>query len=112
MPEEYELLVEELKKIGIPFAENAWSTRPDTEHHGVIALEFEAGSLEGDNRKVCRAFQGSVDLYSKIKGGGGYPRKIEKALEAICKSAWRMNQFQWERKEGLFHWEWTFEVME
>ena len=44
---------------GLPVAEDGWDTRPDVDSYGEIQLEFEADSLDGDNRKHDRAFEGS-----------------------------------------------------
>lgn len=106
----YETLVSELKETGIPFAENAWNTRPKADHYGVVALEFEAGAMNGDNRKMDRAIEGSVDLFSKAKNGGGYPAQIEEILDETCEGAWKLNHHGWESDTGLFHWEWAYQV--
>lgn len=77
---DYEYLVASLKNIGCPFAENGWTPRPNATSYGVIALEYEPDALHGDDLKVARAFEGSVDLFSKRKDGDGYVRVIEQVL--------------------------------
>ena len=111
MNQQYQDLVTALQSIwGCPFAENGWTTRPKSDNWGVITLEFESDSLHGDDLKQARAFEGSVDLFSRKKDGDGCIPLIEEALTAVCESCWRMNSHQWERNEGVFHWEWVFQV--
>ena len=96
--------------VTLPVAANAWTTRPDAESWGVIALEFEADALHGDNVKVATAYEGSVDLYSRKKDGAGWVPLITGCLTDNCDGAWSLNSHQYERETGLFHWEWTFQV--
>ena len=119
MPTEYTQLVSALKALTIidgqdsrtlPMAENEWNTRPDADSYGIVALEFEADALHGDNRKVCTAYEGSVDLFSRDKRGGGWRPLIEAALQAHCGACWSLNSYQYERETGLGHWEWTFQT--
>lgn len=116
MPEDYLQLEAMLKAVGLPCAENAWNTRP-TGAYITYALEFEVGADYGDNRKVARAWAGSVDLYAEKKRGGtdqrgaGYVQLIEAALTECCGGRWQMEtKGTWERETGLFHYEWSFEV--
>ena len=118
---EYTSLVTDMKsltqgetpnQITLPMAENAWNTRPDAESWGVIALEFEADALYGDDRKAATAYEGSVDLFSMVKGGAGWIQMITGTLTEHCDGAWSLNSFQYERETGLFHWEWTFDIGE
>ena len=83
MPEEYAALVNAMKALSqgetpntvtLKVAENGWNTRPDADSYGVIALEFEADALYGDDRKAATAYEGSVDLFSRKKDGGMPPR--------------------------------------
>lgn len=109
--EQYQELVNALKAIwDCPFAENGWTTRPKADSWGVVALDFEADSLHGDNVKLARAYEGSVDLFSRKKDGDGHIQMIETALTSVCEGCWRLNSHQWERNEGIFHWEWVFQV--
>lgn len=110
MPEEYTQLVEALKGLEVPFAENAWVTRPNRESYGVVSLEFEAGNQGGDGLKQDTAWEGSVDLFSRDKNGEGYPEEIGSVLKEICGASWEMNHHAWERETGLFHWEWVFQI--
>ena len=119
MPEEYTTLVTALKAltqgespntVTLPMAENEWNTRPDTESYGIVSLDFEVDALRGDDIKVATAYEGSVDLYSRKKDGAGWIPLITDTLTEYCDGAWSLNSFQYERENGIFHWEWIFEV--
>lgn len=116
MPEQYDAFSEALtdwaESVGIPAAENAWTTRPDAPSYIVYALEFEPGADTGDNEKQGRAWEGSVDLFSRMKNGDGIPASIEGLLDDHFECGWRMNHFAWEPETGLFHWEWVFDTEE
>lgn len=119
MPTEYTQLVAALKALTqgeapdtktLLMAENEWNTRPDADSYGIVALDFEADALHGDNRKVCIAYGGSVDLFSRKKDGDGWISLICAALTEYCDGAWSLNSHMYERETGLFHWEWTFQT--
>ena len=119
MPTEYTQLVSALKALTIiddqdsrtlPMAENEWNTRPDADSYGIVALDFEADALHGDDIKCATAYAGSVDLFSRKKDGDGWIDLICGALTAHCDGAWSLNSHQYERETGLFHWEWAFQV--
>ena len=122
MPEEYEALLSDMKALEqesattseppdkLPVEEDGWRTRPDVESYGEIQLEFEAGSLDGDNVKLHRAFEGSVDLYSRKRNGGGWVQLIEQTLTKHCGANWNLNYHGYERETALSHWEWAFQV--
>lgn len=95
----------------LPVAEDEFKTRPNAESWGLITNETESGNLNGDNRKNDRAFAGSVDLFSYQRNGGGWIGLIEKTLTDYCGASWELNSRQHESENGVFHWEWTFEVM-
>ena len=120
MCSQYEALVEALKAltqgeapntVTLPMAENEWDRRPEYESYGLVALDFEASAENGDNRKLDTAYEGSVDLFSHAKDGAGWVPLITGALEAYCDGCWSLNSHVYERDTGLFHWEWTFEVI-
>ena len=94
----------------LPVAENGWNTRPDADSYGVIALEFEADALRGDDLKVATAWEGSVDLYSRDKHGSGWVDLITGTLTEYCDGCWSLESHQYENETRLFHWEWTFQV--
>ena len=122
MPEEYLALVTAMKSLtqestvtsepakGLPVAEERWNTRPDVDSYGEIQFEFEADSLDGDNRKKNRAYEGSMDLYSYKKSGDGWVPLIEEVLTEHCDSCWRLNFHTHETNTSLFHWEWVFQI--
>ena len=119
MPDEYTSLVAAMKTltqgetpntVTLLMAEDGWNTRPDADSYGFIALEFEPDALGGDNRKMIRAYEGSVDLYSRKRNGDGWIRLIEDALTEYCGGCWSLNHHAHERETGLFHWEWVFQV--
>lgn len=111
MPSEYEALVAALKLTSIPFMEYGWKTRPEGAY-GVVQLDFESGTINGDGEKLDRAFEGSVDIfYPKLTDRGELIDEIEEVLTDICGDSWELNSTQYETSTGLFHVEWTFEVM-
>ena len=101
---------EEPAVVTLKVAEDEWYTRPDTVSYGVISLDFEAGALDGDNRKMDVSWEGSMDLFSLVKDGAGWVPLITGTLEAYCGPCWSLNTHTYERETGLFHWEWTFEL--
>ena len=64
----------------------------------------------GDNLKQITAYEGSVDLFSRSKDGAGWVDLIVQTLIDHCEGAWRLNSHQYERENGIFHWEWVFQV--
>ena len=112
MPSEYEALVAALKLTSIPFAEYGWKTRPEGAY-GVVQLDFEAGSLDGDGEKLDRSWEGSIDLfYPKLTDRSDLIEEVEETLTAITGSSWQLNSTQYETGTGLFHVEWVFEVLD
>ena len=115
MPEAYLALVATMKALEkdghtLPVAEDEWNTRPDVDNYGMIALEFEADHMEGDNLKQARAYEGSIDLYSRDKYGDGWVQMIEQALTEHCESSWYMNRPGFENNTRLYHFEWVFQI--
>ena len=94
----------------LPVAENEWNTRPDADSYGEIMYDFELESLDGDNLKQDRAYEGSMDLYSRKKDGDGWIPLIEKVLSEHCESCWKMDYHTKERETDLFRWEWVFQI--
>ena len=90
MPQEYTNLVTALKGltqgtapdpvITLPMAENEWNTRPNADSYGIVALDFEADALHGDNVKQITAYEGSVDLFSRSKDGARWVELIAATL--------------------------------
>ena len=91
MPSEYEALVAALKLTSIPFAEYGWKTRPEGAY-GVVQLDFEAGSLNGDGAKADRAWEGSVDLfYPKLSDRTDLIDEVEETLAEVVGDSWSLN---------------------
>ena len=91
MCSQYEALVAALKAltqgeapttVTLPMAENEWYTRPDSESYGIVALDFEAGAIRGDDQKVDTSYEGSVDLFSHAKDGAGWVPLVTGTLAA------------------------------
>ena len=97
--------------VTLPVAEDEWNTRPDAESYGIISLDLEADALEGDDLKLDVSSEGSMDLFSRSRSGGGWIQLIATTLTEHCGACWSLNSRQYERETGLFHWEWTFEVI-
>jgi len=111
MPSEYEALVAALKLTDIPFAENAWRTRPEGTY-GVISLDFESGQLNGSNQKLDRSWEASVDVFfSRLADREDVIRTVEEILAEICGASWELNSSTYENSTGLFHVEWVCQVM-
>lgn len=111
MPGEYAALVAALKLSSVPFAEYGWRTRPEGAY-GVVQLDFEAGTMDGDDGKLDRCWEGSVDLfYPKLTDRNGLIDEIEETLTAVCGNSWHLNSTQYEHDTGLFHAEWVFRCL-
>ena len=111
MPENYLALETAIKAIGIPCAENDWNTRPKGDYI-TYGLEFEADADYADNRKVSRAWAGSIDFYSSQKRGGNVPAQIEAILTEHCDGCWALETpGKWDREINMFRFEWSFEVL-
>ena len=101
---------ESAEEITLPVAEDEWNTRPDSESYGLVSLDFEAGQLNGDGRKMDVSYEGSADLFSRNRSGAGWVPLICGLLETHFGSSWSLNSHTYERETGLFHWDWTFEA--
>ena len=117
---QYESLVAALKSltqgeapatVTLPVAEDEWRTRPQSDSYGIVQLDFEGSAMNADDGKADLTWEGSVDLFSHMRSGGGWVPLITDALETWCGSCWSLNSHTYERETGLFHWEWTFEVL-
>ena len=112
MPSEYEALVAALKLLSIPFVEYGWKARPEGAY-GVVQLDFEAGTMNGDGGKADRAWEGSVDVfYPKLTNRGDIIDAVEETLTTILGNSWSLNSTQYETGTGLFHVEWVFQCQD
>ena len=105
----YDELVRLLQSIeGVRFQEYEWKTRPSG-NFGTVQLDFDAEDDNGDDRKVDRAWEGSVDLFLH-KREPMILAAVETALETVCEGSWYINSEQYERETGLIHIEFVFEI--
>ena len=105
----YEDLVDALQNIaGVQFAEYEWKTRPNG-NYGTVQLDFEADDDNGDDLHQDRAWEGSVDLFTRGKEMQ-IVAAVESALEEICEGSWYLNSEQYERETGLIHREFVFQI--
>lgn len=105
----YDELVNQLKAIpGVAFAEYEWKTRPNG-NYGTVRLEYEPDHNTGDDRKLQRCMEGSVDLFTHGKEMM-IAAAVETVLENVCTGSWYMNSEQYERETGLIHREFVFQI--
>ena len=105
----YEELVSRLKEIsGVQFTEYEWKTRPNG-NHGTVQIDFEAEDDNGDDNKQERAWEGSVDLFTRGKEMT-IVAAVESILEEVCEGSWYLNSEQYERETGLIHREFVFQL--
>lgn len=93
---------------GVQFAEYEWKTRP-IGNYGTAQLDFEIPSDDGDDEKVDRGWEGSVDLFTKDKAMM-IVAAVESALATVCGNSWELNSEQYERETGLIHREFVFQI--
>ena len=106
----YDELVRLLKAIpGVSFQEYEWKTRP-AGNYGTVQLDFETESDNGDDSKVDRGWEGSVDLFTHGKQMM-LAAAVETALETVCEGSWYLNSEQYEHETGLNHREFVFQIM-
>ena len=105
----YDELVRQLKAIqGVSFTEYEWKTRPNGDF-GTVQLDFEADDDNGNDQKIDRAWEGSVDLFTHGKKMM-IVAAVETALESVCSGSWYLNSEQYERDTGLIHREFVFQI--
>ena len=105
----FDELVRLLKDIqGVQFTEYEWRTRPDG-NFGTVQLDFEAEDDDGDDHKQDRAWEGSVNLYTRGKEMM-IVSAVESALESVCEGSWYLNSEQYEHDTGLIHREFVFQI--
>ena len=105
----FDTLVALLKAIeGVQFAEYEWKTRPNG-NFGTVQIDFEAEDDNGDDCKQDRAWEGSVDLFTRGKEML-IASAVESALETVCSGSWYLNSEQYEHETGLIHREFVFQL--
>ena len=104
----YESLKAAIRMAGIPLAEYGWNNAPQVGNYAVIALDSEAASISGDNRKTDYATQGTIDLFCRSTDATD-----RLAMQDIFNSlgiAWEWNSTQFEREKKIVHYEFVFEL--
>lgn len=105
----FDTLVTLLKAIsGVQFTEYEWKTRPNG-NFGTVQLDFEAETDNGDDGKLNRAWEGSVDLFTYGKEML-IVAAVETVLETVCEGSWYLNSEQYEQQTGLVHREFVFQL--
>ena len=105
----YDELVRQLKAIrNVSLTEYEWKTRPNG-NFGTVQLDFEAADDIGDDQKIDRAWEGSVDLFTHGKEMM-IVAAVETALESVCGGSWYLNSEQYETDTGLVHREFVFQI--
>lgn len=105
----FDALVTELQGIsGVQFREYEWKTRPDG-NYGTVQIDFEAEVDNGDDGRQDRAFEGSVDLFTRGKEMM-IVAAVETVLEKHCSGSWYLNSEQYEHDTGLIHREFVFQL--
>ena len=105
----FDELVRQLKGIkNVAFTEYEWKTRPNG-NFGTVQLDFEAEDDDGDDTKQDRAWEGSVDLYTRGKEMM-IVAAVESVLETVCEGSWYLNSEQHEHETGLIHREFVFQI--
>ena len=105
----YDALVTDLKSIaGVTIQEYEFKTRPSG-NHGTVQMDFEAEVDNGDDSRQDRAFEGSLDLFTRKKEMM-IVAAVETVLEIHCSGSWYLNSEQYERETGLIHREFVFQL--
>lgn len=105
----FDELVRQLQAIpGVQFKEYDWKTRPSG-NHGTVQLEFEPDHNSGDDQKLQRCMEGSVDLFTYGKEMM-IVAAVETVLENVCEASWYLNSEQYERDTGMIHREFVFQI--
>ena len=105
----FDELVRQLQAIpNVQFKEYEWKTRP-AGNFGTVKLDFEADDDNGDDCKIDRAWEGSVDLFTHGKEML-IVAAVESALEDVCSGSWYLNSEQYEKETGLIHREFVFQI--
>ncbi len=105
----FDALVTDLKSIaGVAIQEYEFKTRPNG-NHGTVQIDFEAEVDNGDDSRQDRAFEGSLDLFTRGKEMM-IVAAVETVLETHCSGSWYLNSEQYETGTGLIHREYVFQL--
>lgn len=103
----YANLLTALAQTGLPLAEEAWETRPDTDYL-VVQLDGQGDSLESDNVTTQQAIEGSVDLFCYTKSRANYDTVWSVLRSSGC--GVRLSSVQYENETRLIHYEWIIQL--
>lgn len=81
---------------------------PNTKPPYVVWAEDGSNDFMADGTHAERAYQGTVDLYTRIENDP-FMESIPAALD-VAATAWYLNSVQYEEDTKLIHYEWVFEV--
>lgn len=104
----YNDLLAALLLTTIPFAEYGWRTRPDSDY-GIISLEGDASSDDGDDEHINVAKEGSIDLFIR-SGDNSKIDAVRSAIESVCGSSFYESNRMYESANRVLHVEWVFQL--
>ena len=104
----FDSLVSALAGTGIPFALEAWDSRP-AGTYGVLHREGAGAALWADGHMQLQAPEGSVDLFTDSADRAAM-QAVQAALNAVDGLAWRLESVQYESDTRLLHWEWVYQL--
>lgn len=105
----FDELLADLKSIaGVTIQEYEFKTRPSG-NHGTLQIDFEAEVDNGDDSRQDRAFEGSLDLFTRGKEMM-IVAAVETVLEKHCSGSWYLNSEQYETGTGMIHREFVFQI--
>lgn len=74
----------------------------------VWSEDIEGNSLQGDNKKIYKVVQGTIDYFTKTENSSKIG-EVEESLNSR-EISYRLNSVQYEDETGYIHYEWVFEV--
>lgn len=104
----YSALLTALQDTGIPFADTAWHHAPQSGAYGTLAVDFEAGSLIGDNVHLTHSMSASIDLFAR--GDGQAQRALVEGVLDDAEIGYVLNSRQYESERSLTHYEWALSL--
>lgn len=87
-----------------------FTARPNTAPPYLVWSEDGDNDLSSDDVHACRAYQCSIDLYTRAENDP-LMAKVPQALETLGASYY-LNSVQFEEETELIHYEWIAEVVE
>lgn len=102
-----EQLQQTLSELGTAYH---YFAHPNTSPPYMVWAEDSANDLEANNAHAEKAYQGTIDLYTKTESEP-LRESIPQALESIG-AAYYLDSVQYESDTGLIHVEWVWEVLD